>query len=113
MIETPKKIAARLKSQEAAANEADEPAFEVVKDAQTLDIKQPPRGDAPPPRTLPSPHEKLFDDALSMTVNRNLDDVATLLQWAREAATPVEKLKHVKRANELLTDVKDSLEELR
>lgn len=54
----------------------------------------------------------LFKDALSMSVNKNLVDVTTLLQWAHEARTPAEKLKHVEHAISLLEDVAVQLHDL-
>lgn len=55
---------------------------------------------------------RLLLDALTLSVNKNLDDVTTLLQWAHEASTPADKLKHIRQAMELLQDVQHSLEEL-
>lgn len=54
----------------------------------------------------------LFKDALSMSVNKNLVDVTTLLQWAHEARTPAEKLRHVEQAIKLLDDVAVQLADL-
>ena len=54
----------------------------------------------------------LFADALAMSVNKNLVDVTTLLQWAHDAATPAEKLKHVEQAVALLEDVAVQLRDM-
>lgn len=113
MIETPRKIIKRVPAERIAEKVAVEQGKSDEADGFELISESPPQNTLTPPKTLPAPHERLFDDALAMTVNRNLDDVSTLLQWAREVATPQEKLKHVKRAVELLADVRDSLEELR
>ena len=51
-------------------------------------------------------------DALTLSVNKNLDDVATLLRWAHEAGSPEEKLRHIEQAMALLEDVRHSLAEL-
>lgn len=54
-------------------------------------------------------NEPLFDEALQMSVNKNLLDVTTLLTWAQGAAGPLEKARHVDHAIELLRDVRDQL----
>lgn len=57
----------------------------------------------------PAPHEQLLADALLMSVNKNLNDVTTLLLWAHDATDPATKAKHIGRAIVLLEDVHDSL----
>lgn len=60
----------------------------------------------------PRDDQRLLQDALTLSVNKNLDDVTTLLQWAHQADTPGEKLKHIEQAMRLLEDVRHSLAEL-
>ena len=56
--------------------------------------------------------QRLMLDALTMSVNKSLDDITTLLQWATEATTPGEKLKHIERALRLLEDSARNLQAL-
>lgn len=56
--------------------------------------------------------DRLRDDALNMSVNKSLDDVVTALQWASETDRPMEKLRHIEHALELLEDVRTNLEDL-
>jgi hypothetical protein len=56
--------------------------------------------------------DRLYDEALEMSVNKNLLDVTTLLEWANAAPTPLEKARHVDRAIELLRDVRNQLAHL-
>lgn len=51
----------------------------------------------------------LYSEALQMSVNKNLLDVTTLLEWAGQADRPIEKARHIDRAIELLRDVRDQL----
>lgn len=54
-------------------------------------------------------HETLYEEALIMSTNKNLLDVTTLLQFAHEAQTPLEKARHIDRAIDLLKDVRGQL----
>ncbi len=54
----------------------------------------------------------LFTDALAMSVNKNLADITTLLQWAHQARTPSEKRKHIEQALALLEDVAVQLRDM-
>lgn len=56
--------------------------------------------------------KRLMVDALTMSVNKSLDDITTLLQWATEAGQPGEKLKHINMAIRLLQDTSRNLEAL-
>ncbi|HEV8361286.1 MAG TPA: hypothetical protein VGR28_12610 [Candidatus Thermoplasmatota archaeon] len=56
--------------------------------------------------------QRLMLDALTMSVNKSLDDITTLLQWATEANAPAEKLKHIRMAIRLLEDSARNLEAL-
>lgn len=56
---------------------------------------------------------RLYDDALRLTVNKSLDDVATLLRWVVEAPDVRVKIDHVKRAREVLAGLEQELEALR
>jgi hypothetical protein len=56
--------------------------------------------------------DRLMLDALTMSVNKSLDDITTLLQWATEASQPAEKLKHIHRAIRLLQDCAANLQQL-
>ena len=55
---------------------------------------------------------RLMFDALTMSVNKSLDDIGTLLHWAIEAGTPGEKLKNIRMAVRLLEDAARNLEQL-
>jgi hypothetical protein len=52
---------------------------------------------------------KLAEEAKLLSVNKNLNDVTTLLVWAHDAGDATEKAKHIERAILLLTDVRDQL----
>jgi hypothetical protein len=56
--------------------------------------------------------QRLMLDALTMSVNKSLDDITTLLQWATEASAPGEKLKHIEVAVRLLQDCATNLRAL-
>ena len=53
--------------------------------------------------------DRLFDEALTMSVNKNLLDVTTLLEFAHGSESPLEKARHIDRAVELLRDVRAQL----
>jgi hypothetical protein len=55
---------------------------------------------------------RLMLDALTMSVNKSLDDITTLLQWATEATLPGEKLKHIEMSIRLLQDCANNLRHL-
>ncbi len=56
--------------------------------------------------------KKLYEDALWLSVNKNLEDITTLLTWVRESDNPREKLRHIKQACECLNDVVANLDKL-
>lgn len=56
--------------------------------------------------------QRLMLDALTMSVNKSLDDVTTLLQWATEASAPADKLRHIQMAVRLLEDTARNLQAL-
>jgi hypothetical protein len=56
--------------------------------------------------------KKLYEDALWLSVNKNLEDITTLLTWAREAEEPRTKLRHIKQACDFLNDVVTNLDKL-
>ncbi len=53
--------------------------------------------------------DRLFDEALEMSVNKNMLDVTTLLEWAQGAPAPLEKARHIDQAIALLRDVRSQL----
>lgn len=53
--------------------------------------------------------DRLFDEALTMSVNKNLLDVTTLLEFAHASENALEKARHIDRAVELLRDVRAQL----
>ena len=63
-------------------------------------------------RHAPPMRDRLYDEALEMSINKNLLDVTTLLEWANGAPTPLEKARHVDRAIELLRDIRNQLAHL-
>jgi hypothetical protein len=54
-------------------------------------------------------HDRLYDEALTMSVNKNLLDVTTLLEFATATESALEKARHIDRAVELLKDVRRQL----
>lgn len=56
---------------------------------------------------------KLYEDALKLSVNKNLSDIKTLLGWAEKADSIEEKLNHIRQAITLLTEIETNLAELR
>jgi hypothetical protein len=55
---------------------------------------------------------KLYEDALKLSVNKNLADIKTLLDWAVKADSIAEKLKHIRQSRELLSDIEGNLADL-
>lgn len=49
--------------------------------------------------------DKLAEEASILSVNKNLNDVTTLLVWAHDTKSPAEKARHIERAILLLQDV--------
>jgi predicted RNase H-like HicB family nuclease len=56
---------------------------------------------------------KLYEDALKLSVNKNLVDIKTLLGWAEKAHTIAEKEQHIKQAIQLLTEISENLSQLK
>ena len=55
---------------------------------------------------------KLYEDSLKLTVNKNLQDIRILLQWAEEAYETREKIQHAQQALDFLREVVETLREL-
>jgi hypothetical protein len=55
---------------------------------------------------------KLYEDSLKLTVNKNLQDIRILLQWAEEAYETREKIQHSEQALNFLREVVETLREL-
>jgi hypothetical protein len=55
---------------------------------------------------------KLYEDSLKLTVNKNLQDIRILLQWAEEAYETREKIQHAEQALGYLREVVETLREL-
>jgi hypothetical protein len=55
---------------------------------------------------------KLYEDSLKLTVNKNLQDIRILLQWAEEAHETREKIQHADQALNFLREVVETLREL-
>lgn len=53
--------------------------------------------------------DRLYDEALTMSVNKNLLDVTTLLEFAHASESVLEKARHIDAAVELLKDVRAQL----
>lgn len=62
---------------------------------------------------MPEARGKLYEDALKLSVNKNLVDIKTLLGWAEKADGIDEKLRHIRQAIELLSEIENNLAELR
>ena len=56
---------------------------------------------------------KLYEDALKLSVNKNLVDIKTLLGWAEKAETIAEKQRHIEQAIQLLTEINENLSQLK
>ncbi len=56
---------------------------------------------------------KLYEDALKLSVNKNLVDIKTLLGWAEKAETIPEKQRHIEQAIQLLTEISENLSQLK
>jgi len=56
---------------------------------------------------------KLYEDALKLSVNKNLADIKTLLTWAEQGQTIEEKLEHIRQAITFLQEIERNLAELR
>lgn len=56
---------------------------------------------------------KLYEDALKLSVNENLRNIRTLLDWAQEADSLDETIEHTEQALRLLGEVVQNLHELR
>lgn len=54
-------------------------------------------------------HESLYTEALTMSVNKNLLDVTTLLEFAHSTENVLEKARHIDSAIGLLKDVRAQL----
>ena len=67
----------------------------------------------PPGENSVSGDGKLYEDALKLSVNKNLADIKTLLDWAVKAESIGEKLKHIRQSMELLSDIEGNLAELK
>lgn len=55
---------------------------------------------------------KLYEDSLKLTINKNLQDIRILLQWAEEAYETREKIQHAEQALHFLSEVVETLREL-
>lgn len=56
---------------------------------------------------------KLYEDALRLTVQENVQNIRTLLEWAQGSADLDEVIRHAEQAHRLLGDVVTNLRELR
>lgn len=55
---------------------------------------------------------KLYEDALKLTIDENLRNLTTLLDWASRTSDMTEKIQHVDQAHMLLGEVVKNLREL-
>ena len=55
---------------------------------------------------------KLYEDALKLSVNKNLADIKTLLGWAEKANSISEKLDYIRQAITLLREIEGNMAEL-
>ena len=56
---------------------------------------------------------KLYEDALKLSINENLRNIRTILDWAEEATDLQDKIAHSEQAFRLLGEVVQNLQELR
>jgi hypothetical protein len=52
---------------------------------------------------------KLYEDSLKLTINKNLADIRVLLLWAEEADETREKIQHAEQALTYLADIVETL----
>ena len=57
-------------------------------------------------------NNKLYEDSLKLTINKNLSDIRVLLLWAEEATDTREKVQHAQQALTYLTDILATLHEM-
>lgn len=55
---------------------------------------------------------RLYEDSLKLTINKNIEDVRVLLLWAQEAPDVRDKIQHTQEAARYLADVVETLREL-
>ena len=55
---------------------------------------------------------RLYEDALKLSVNENLRNIRTLLQWAQETNQLDETIQHTEQALRLLSEVVENLRAL-
>ena len=58
-------------------------------------------------------HGKLYEDALKLSVNKNLADIKTLLGWAEKADSITEKIDYIRQAVTLLSEIDTNLSQLK
>lgn len=56
---------------------------------------------------------KLYKDALKLSINENLQNIRTILNWANEASELDDTIAHAEQAFRLLGDVVTNLRELK
>lgn len=56
---------------------------------------------------------KLYEDALKLSINENLQNIRTILNWANEAPDLAETIDHTEQAFRLLGEVVANLRELK
>lgn len=56
---------------------------------------------------------KLYEDSLRLSINMELRNIRTLLDWAEEAQDIRDKIQHVAQATRLLNSVNENLQALR
>jgi hypothetical protein len=54
----------------------------------------------------------LEEDAIDLALNKSMEDLKTLLNWANEAEDAEEALRHVRRSKELLEEMEANLEHI-
>ena len=56
---------------------------------------------------------KLYEDSLRLSIDMELRNIRTLLDWAEEAQDIQDKIQHVSEANRLLMSVNENLQALK
>lgn len=56
---------------------------------------------------------KLYEDSLRLSINMELRNIRTLLDWAEEAGEIRDKIQHVEQATRLLVSVNENLQALK
>lgn len=58
----------------------------------------------------PADDDRLYKDALDLSIGKVIDDITTILTWIKETDDLQERRRHVEHAIELLEEMRDNLD---